>query len=99
MVLLECPKGRIPGKQTTLLVKQHDEEARGFEERFDPILSKEGGEWVQCTPLRSARPAPPELALEHIHREVDHGRSAVRTGARRLTGFQVDQQGALLFVG
>jgi hypothetical protein len=41
--------------------------------------------------------APPKLALEHIHREVDHRRPAVRTGARRDAGFQVSQQSALFF--
>src|ERR671923_1613650 len=32
----------------------------------------------------SARTAPAELAFQHIHREMDHGRPAVRTGARRI---------------
>ena len=36
-----------------------------------------------------------ELPLEHIDREMDHGRAAMRTGARRGAIFQVRQEGAL----
>ena len=54
-------------------------------------------QWVAAmcalTPLPGA--FSPKLPLEHVDREMDHGRAAMRAGARRGAGFQVCQQGAL----
>ncbi len=46
-----------------------------------------------------SRTATSELAFQQVNREVDHRRAAVRAGARRLAGFQIVQQGALLILG
>jgi hypothetical protein len=47
---------------------------------------------------KSTGALPPKLSLQCIHRQMDHGRPAVRTGARRGACFQIVQQGTL-FIG
>ena len=54
---------------------------------------------VRSTSASSACPPPPKLAFEHVHRKMDHCRPAVRTGARRIAGFEIVQQRTLLFIG
>ena len=99
--ICERIKRRIPRERGSFLIEQNYQETRRFEEGFHSVLSKQAGELAQWIALHfiSARPAPSELAFEHIHRKVDHRRPAVRAGARRVACFQVDQERTLFLVG